>query len=461
MFILMIIAFIAGYTAIALENNLKINKAAIALITGMLLWTLYVIGGVDILSSGVSTEWNNYMSIHPDSNTADGMINFITHNEILNHLMDISSILFFLIGAMTIVEIIDRHQGLKILTDKITTRDKSKLLWIICLLTFVLSALLDNLTTTIVMIAVIRKLMTDKTNRWIFTSMVIISANAGGAWSPIGDVTTIMLWIGGNVTTVPLIKDILLPSLTTMLLPLLIMTRKFKKVSVLRPYSTDMEPLEFSYRERLVILISGLSCLIFVPIFKTLTQLPPYVGMLLALGVLWIITDIVHKRKDAEVKRHYDAARIIRKIDTPTILYFFGILTAVSALQSAGQLAVVSAFLDEHLGNVYLIDMAIGLMSSTIDNSALVAGSMGMYPLEAANATGYAANFVQDGSFWAFLAYCAGTGGNILIIGSAAGVAAMGLEKIEFMWYLKNFSRMALTGYFGGALVYYILHVLL
>jgi Na+/H+ antiporter NhaD/arsenite permease-like protein len=461
MFILMIIAFIAGYTAIALEHNLKINKAAIALITGMVLWTLYAIGGVDILSSGLSSSWNDYVALNPGKNSASDMINFITHIEILEHLMDIASILFFLIGAMTIVEIIDRHQGLKILTDKITTRNKIKLLWIICLLTFILSALLDNLTTTIVMIAVIRKLMTDKTNRWIFTSMVIISANAGGAWSPVGDVTTIMLWIGGQVTTMPLIKEILLPSFVTMLIPLIIMSRKFKKVSVLRPYSTDMEPMEFSYKERVIILVSGLSCLIFVPIFKTLTHLPPYVGMLLALGVLWIITDIVHKKKDIEVKRHYDAARIIRKIDTPTILYFFGILTAVAALQSAGQLAIISDFLDTHLGNVYFIDLAIGLMSSTIDNSALVAGTMGMYPLEAANATGYAANFIQDGSFWAFLAYCAGTGGSILIIGSAAGVAAMGLEKINFVWYMKNFSRMAITGYFGGALTFYLMRLLM
>lgn len=460
MFILMIIAFIAGYGAIASENNLKVNKAAVALITGMTLWTLYVIGGVDILSSGSSSSWNDYLIAHPDKNSASDMIHFITHIEILEHLMDIASILFFLIGAMTIVEIIDRHQGLKILTDKITTRDKRKLLWIICFLTFILSALLDNLTTTIVMVAVIRKLMSEKTNRWIFTSMVIISANAGGAWSPVGDVTTIMLWIGGQVTTMPLIKEVLIPSLVTMLLPLIIMSRKLKKVSVLRPYATEMEPMEFTYKERLIILIAGVSCLIFVPIFKTFTHLPPYVGMLLSLGVLWIITDIVHKSKGTEVKKHYDAARIIRKIDTATILYFLGILTAVSALQSAGQLALMSGFLDQHLGNVYFIDLAIGLLSSTIDNSALVAGAIGMYPLETANATGYAANFMQDGDFWSFLAYCAGTGGNILIIGSAAGVAAMGLEKINFIWYMKNFSRMALTGYFGGAIVYYLITLL-
>jgi len=460
MFTLMIIAFIAGYAAIALENKLRINKSAIALITGMLLWTLYAIGGIDILSSGVSEAWNTFLASNPDSNSNYGMMHFITHNQIYEHLTDIASILFFLIGAMTIVEIIDRHQGLKILTDKITTRNKAKLLWILCFLTFFLSALLDNLTTTIVMIAVIRKLMTDKTNRWVFTSMVIIAANSGGAWSPVGDVTTIMLWIGGQVTTMPLLAEVLIPSLVTLIIPLLIITPRIKKTGVIRPFSTEMEQMEFSYKERLLILIAGLSCLIFVPIFKTFTHLPPYVGMLLALGVLWIITDIIHKKKDDEIKRQYDASRIIRKIDTSTILYFLGILTAVSALQSAGQLALMSHFFDEHLGNVYMIDLAIGLLSSTIDNSALVAGAMGMYPLEPVNATGYAANFIQDGTFWSFLAYCAGTGGNILIIGSAAGVAAMGLEKISFVWYMKNFSRMAITGYIAGAITYYLIHVI-
>lgn len=457
MFVLMIIVFVVGYAAIALENKLAVNKSAVALIIGMLLWTLYVIGGIDILSSGLSLAWNEFITNNPGRNSATDMINFITHNEIYEHLKDISSILFFLIGAMTIVEIIDRHQGLKILTDKITTRNKAKLLWIICILTFFLSALLDNLTTTIVMIAVIRKLMTDKTNRWIFVSMVIIAANSGGAWSPVGDVTTIMLWIGGQVTTIPLLKTVLLPSFVTLLIPLLIITPKLKKRGILRPSSTDLERIEFSYKERLVILISGLSCLIFVPIFKTFTQLPPYVGMLLALGVLWIITDIIHKKKNDEIKKQYDASRIIRKIDTSTILYFFGILSAVAALQSAGHLAIVSKFFNEHLGNIYLIDLSIGLLSSTVDNSALVAGSMGMYPLETTNAIGYAANFVQDGAFWGFLAYCAGTGGNILIIGSAAGIAAMGLEKINFIWYMKNFSRLAISGYFGGAIVYYLL----
>ncbi len=461
MFILMIIVFIAGYTAIALEHNLKTDKAALAIVTGMLIWTLYAIGGVDILSMGLSSSWQEFITTNPLENNAEGMINFITHNEVFHHLSEISSILFFLIGAMTIVEIIDRHQGFKIITDKIKTRKKSKLLWIICLLTWILSALLDNLTTTIVMIAVIRKLITNKTNRWVFASMVIISANAGGAWSPIGDVTTIMLWIGGQVTAKNIILTLFLPSLVTILIPLLIISPKMKKGGIIRPASTYMEKLEFSYKERMIILISGVVCLLFVPIFKTVTHLPPYMGMLFALGVLWLVTDIIHKKKDGEIKRQYAVSRILRKIDTSTVLFFLGILSAVAALQSAGHLALTSEWLNEHMGDVYLIDLTIGVLSAIVDNVPLVAGSMGMYAIEPAGSIGYAANFVQDGVFWEFLAYCAGTGGSILIIGSAAGVAAMGMEKINFMWYMKNFSRLALTGYLAGAALYYIIEMFL
>lgn len=457
----MIIIFIVGYTSIALEHNLKTDKAALALITGMLMWTIYAVGGTNILSMGLSASWNNFITTNPMANDAEGMIHFITNHEVFHHLADISSILFFLIGAMTIVEIIDRHQGFKIITDKIKTRKKSKLLWIICILTWFLSALLDNLTTTIVMIAVIRKLVTDKPNRWVFASMVVIAANAGGAWSPIGDVTTIMLWIGGQVTAKNIILTLFLPSLLTLIVPLLILTPKIKKGGVVRPVSTYMEKLEFSYRERMVILIAGVVCLLFVPVFKTITHLPPYMGMLLALGILWLVTDIIHKKKDKDIKRQYAVSRIVRKIDTSTVLFFMGILSAVAALQSAGHLFVTSQWLNEHIGNVYLINMVIGVLSSIVDNVPLVAGSMGMYAIEATGSVGYAANFVQDGVFWEFLAYCAGTGGSMLIIGSAAGVAAMGMEKINFIWYMKNFARLAISGYLAGAALFYVLETLL
>jgi len=456
-FTLMIIIFIVGYTAIALEHSLKVDKAATALITGMLMWTVYVFGGVDILSSGTSTAWNSFVATNPAENTQTGILHFITNHEIFHHLSDIASILFFLIGAMTIVEIIDRHQGFKILTDRVQTRNKAKLLWILCFLTFFLSALLDNLTTTIVMIALIRKLIFDKTNRWVFASMIIIAANSGGAWSPIGDVTTIMLWIEGHVTTSHLVTKLMIPSIFALIIPLLIITPKMRKASIHRPISTDMEKIEFSNKERLVILISGVCCLLFVPLFKTITHLPPFVGMLLSLGVLWVITDIVHKRrKDQKIMNQYAVSKIIRRVDTSTILFFFGILAAVAALQSAGHLAISSKWLDDTLGNVYLINITIGVLSSIVDNVPLVAGAIGMYNMEPATAVGYAHNFIQDGIFWEFLAYCAGTGGSILIIGSAAGVAAMGMEKIPFGWYLKNFSRLALSGYLGGAIVYYI-----
>lgn len=457
MFTLMIIIFIIGYSAIALEHSLKVDKAATALITGMLMWTVYVFGGIEILSSGVSKAWNSFVSTNPTENSPAGILHFITNHEIFHHLSDIASILFFLIGAMTIVEIIDRHQGFKILTDRVQTRNKAKLLWILCFLTFFLSALLDNLTTTIVMIALIRKLISDKTNRWVFASMIIIAANSGGAWSPIGDVTTIMLWIEGHVTTSHLVTKLMIPSIVTLALPLIIITPKMRKASIHRPMATDMEKIEFNQKERLVILISGVCCLLFVPLFKTITHLPPFVGMLLSLGTLWVITDIVHKRKnDQKIMNQYSVSKIIRRVDTSTILFFFGILAAVAALQSAGHLAISAKWLDDSLGNVYLINITIGVLSSIVDNVPLVAGAMGMYNMEPATAIGYAHNFIQDGVFWEFLAYCAGTGGSILIIGSAAGVAAMGMEKISFGWYLKNFSRLALTGYLGGACVYYI-----
>jgi Na+/H+ antiporter NhaD/arsenite permease-like protein len=329
-----------------------------------------------------------------------------------------------------------------------------------------MSAALDNLTTTIVMVALLRKLIDDKKTRWFFASMVVLAANAGGAWSPIGDVTTIMLWIGGQVTTLKIIVGVFLPSLVCMVVPLIVLSFT-QKGDVTRPkinenYSGSTTPFEQKF-----LLILGVSGLLFVPIFKTVTHLPPYMGMLLSLSVIWAITEILHKNKEKEIKDKLRPVNILKKVDTPTVLFFLGILSAVAAMQSAGHLAILSEKLDAALGNVYLIGIAIGILSSIVDNVPLVAGAMGMYPIAnpeiiaAATNPEYMQAFVQDGVFWEFLAYTAGTGGSMLIIGSAAGVAAMGLEKIDFIWYMKKITWIAAIGYFAGAGVYYLQYALL
>lgn len=451
LFVLMVIVFIIGYIFIALEHPLKIDKAASALFIGSFLWVLYIFGAFDIFTSGLSNAWNEYFAANPDANTIDGMRNFIVSSEIIRHLGEISEILFFLLGAMTIVEITDQHQGFKVITDRIKTTNKVKLLWIISFITFILSAILDNLTTTIVIVALLRKLIADKETRWFYAGMVILAANAGGAWSPIGDVTTIMLWIGGQVTTFNIIKGVFLPSLISMVIPLTILSFTMKG-HVTRPEIDTTEEDHTTSSERNLMLILGVGGLLFVPVFKTITHLPPYMGMLLSLAVIWITTEIMNVRKPKE--RRLSVSSILKKVDIPTILFFLGILSAVAALQSAGHLTLLSQYLDEKLGNVYLIGGAIGFLSAIVDNVPLVAGAMGMYPIADPGATGYLANFVVDGTFWEYLAYTAGTGGSMLIIGSAAGVAAMGLEKIDFIWYLKKISWLALIGYLAGIGVY-------
>jgi Na+/H+ antiporter NhaD/arsenite permease-like protein len=369
---------------------------------------------------------------------------------------EISEILFFLMGAMTIVEVVDQHEGFKIITDKIKTTNKVKLLWILSFLTFFMSALLDNLTTTIVLVALLRKLIDDKQTRWFFASMVVLAANAGGAWSPIGDVTTIMLWIGGQVTALRIIEGVLLPSLASMIVPLVILSFTMKG-NVTRP-DFDEDDVDYTTKsEQILFLIMGVSGLLFVPVFKTLTHLPPYMGMLLSLGVLWVVGELIHKDKPREIKNKLKVVAVLRRVDVPTVLFFLGILSAVAALQSAGHLFLLADYLDEKLGNIFLIDIAIGVLSSIVDNVPLVAGAMGMYPITDATATGYDAFFMVDGAFWEFLAYTAGTGGSMLIIGSAAGVAAMGLEKIDFIWYLKRITWLAVIGYLSGAAVYYVM----
>lgn len=427
--ILMIVVFVLGYLAIALEHPIKIDKAASSLITGMVCWALYVFTGADphIVEEG------------------------LTH-----HLYEIASILFFLLGAMTIVELVDAHEGFAVITDRIKTTNKVKLLWILSILTFFFSAALDNLTTAIVMVSLLRKLIDDKETRWIFAGVVIIAANAGGAWSPIGDVTTTMLWIKGQLPDVVIIiTNLFIPSVFTLLVPLLILTFLMKG-EVKRPRRREgiehyINPTTPS--ERSLVFGLGVAGLLFVPVFKTVTHLPPFMGMMLSLGILWVVTEIVHRKKNREEKSKLSVLYVLHRIDSASVLFFLGILLAVSALQEVGHLNIVSGWLDKTIGNIYAINMAIGLLSAVVDNVPLVAAAQGMYDIEPTGP------FAASGHFWQFLAYCAGTGGSALIIGSAAGVAVMGLEKIDFIWYMKKISLLAISGYVAGAVVYYLLHL--
>lgn len=458
----MVVVFVLGYLAIALEHPIKVDKAASALIIGTLTWVVYILGAEGILHLGFSPAWEAFLVSHPDVHGLHAIHEFIVEKEIIHHLGEIGEILFFLLGAMTIVEVVDQHEGFKIITDKIKTANKVKLLWILSFLTFFMSALLDNLTTTIVLVALLRKLIDDKETRWFFASMVVLAANAGGAWSPIGDVTTIMLWIGGQVTALKIIEGVILPSIVCMAVPLIILSFTMKG-NVKRPEIDENEEDFTTPRERLLFLVLGVSGLLFVPVFKTTTHLPPYMGMLLSLGLIWVVGEIIHRNKPKEIKDKLKVTAILQRVDVPTVLFFLGILSAVAALQSAGHLSLMATYLDEKLGNIFLIDIAIGVLSSIVDNVPLVAGAMGMYPVATPEMLQTAANpeymkfFVQDGLFWEFLAYTAGTGGSILIIGSAAGVAAMGLEKIDFIWYLKRISWLAIIGYLAGAGVYYLM----
>jgi Na+/H+ antiporter NhaD/arsenite permease-like protein len=438
----MMVVFVIGYVCIALEHPLQINKTATALLLSMLMWLLFVLG--DPTTFPAYAGFQAYLAQHPDAT----FVSWITHVPLIEHLGEVAEILFFLLGAMTIVEIVDTHGGFRLITDRIRTTRKTHLLWIISLLTFLMSAILDNLTTSIVMMALLRKLIGNRNDRWIFAGMVILAANAGGAFSPIGDVTTIMLWIAGHISTANIIRMTFLASLVSLLIPLLILTFRFKG-HIARP-ETPAGPTAgtppLAPRERNTVFFLGVGALLFVPIFKSLTHLPPYLAMLGGLSLLWIITGLMHRRKPEPQRQHLSASRIITRIDTPSILFFLGILMAVNALQTCGQLSLLSTTLDrmplEEPNKYYLISMIIGLFSSIIDNVPLVAGAMGMY------------HFPTDHYFWEFLAYTAGTGGSILIIGSAAGVAVMGMEKIDFLWYLKKISWLALAGYAGGCIVY-------
>jgi len=423
--IIIALIFVLGYIFIILEHKLDLNKAASALLTGVICWAVYVLMSAD---------------------------SHLVNEQLLEHLGEISGILFFLMGAMTIVEVIDAHDGFEVITRMIKTTSKRKLLWIIGLLTFFLSAVLDNLTTTIVMVTLLRKLISDKNERMLFTGLVIIAANSGGAWSPIGDVTTTMLWIGGQVSTWKIIVKLILPSLVSLFVPLIAFTFMLKgNTRKLPVINASGNPMASTF-ERNLFFFAGVGALLFVPVFKTITHLPPFMGMMFGLGLLWLLSEFVHKDKNEEEKSRYSVRHALHRIDMPSVLFFLGILIAISALQSSGMLSHLAVLMEEKIRNINLVVLSIGLLSSVVDNVPLVAAAIGMYDLQV---------YPTDHYFWEFLAYCAGTGGSALIIGSAAGVAAMGMEKINFFWYLRKISLFALLGYFAGAMVYILQHQML
>lgn len=427
-----IITFFIGYLLIVLEHPLKVNKTASALLTGIVCWVLIAI-------------------MTPDSAVRELVAGREYHawvgQNLSHHLSNISEILFFLLGAMTIVEVIDSHNGFRKVTKLIRSKNVVTLIWVLSWVTFFLSALLDNLTTSIVMVSLLRKLVKDKEMRMYIAALVVIAANAGGAWSPIGDVTTTMLWVGGQASTSVLIPSLIVPSLLNLLVPLLVVS------FLLRNEQPIQIPKESSDEKRVqgdnLILAIGLGGLILVPVFKSVTHLPPYAGILLVLSIVWASTEWLHKGKTKEDKMAYLPSNALARIDTPSILFFLGILLAVASLETLEILAHLSQNLEVWVGNQSLIVFIIGLASSVVDNVPLVAAAMAMYDL---------AVFPLDHSLWIFLAYAAGTGGSILIIGSAAGVAVMGMENIDFIWYLKRISWLALLGYVAGCLYFIAVH---
>ncbi len=448
---LIIIIFVLGYLAIALEHPIKINKTASALVTGVLCWTLFVLSEPTetLLTSKHYMDFINELKSHANFSllSASQIHTEYVVESLGHHLNEIAQILFFLMGAMTIVELVDAHHGFRFITKHINTKNPKRLLWIVCWVTFFLSAALDNLTTTIVMISLVRKLIPNKEMRLFFAGMIIIAANAGGAWSPIGDVTTTMLWIGGQISAYGIIKAIFLPSIVCMLVPLIYLNFTLKGTLGIPEIDTDTSDSHVTSGNLMLFL--GLAALISVPIFKTTTHLPPYLGMMLGLGVIWIVSEFINPDLDESIKKQYTAANALGRIDMPSVLFFLGILLAVGALQSMSTLANFAEYLNQSIGDNRIIITLIGALSAIVDNVPLVAASMGMYTLEA---------YPTDHMIWEYLAYCAGTGGSMLVIGSAAGVAAMGMEKIEFVWYLKRITLLAASGYFAGAIVYLIIH---
>jgi len=436
MFYLIIVLFIAGYAAITLERRLSVDRTAIALVTGASIWVCIAIGGD------------------------------MPHQELVKHLGGISELLFFLLGTMTIVEVVDSRGGFSMLSKLFKTAVKVKLLWMLSFLTFFMSAVMGSLPATIVMITLMWKMIGGNSTRWLFAAMIVISANAGGACSPIGNVTTSMLWIGGQLSTWHVILQLLVPCILCMLVPLVILSLDMKGEAV-PPAHVDSASflIHATDRERWTILFSGIGGLMLVPVFYSFMQLPPYLGVLLVLAVIWLTIEILH-RKQKELKLRISLSGIFKKIDISTILFFLGILLAVAGLESAGHLNLLGVFLDEKVHSIYTINIVIGALSSVVDHVPLVAGAVGMYDTVTPDAfaavsdpakAAFMRHFVQDGSFWKLLAYCAGTGGNILIIGSVSGIAAMGLAKINLMWYIRKISLLALAGYLSGFAAYYLI----
>jgi len=419
------VVFVLCYALIALEHPVKINKSATALIAAGVMWTLYS------LASPLGVEE--------------------VVKQLSEKLAETAAIVFFLIGAMTIVEVTDSHGGFEVITSRIKATKLASLLWIIGFISFFLSSILDNMTTTIVMITLMKRLLKDHSQRLFFAGIIVIAANAGGAWTPIGDVTTTMLWIGGQITTGKIMKGLFIASMVNMAVPLILASLTLKG-DVVPPDKVKKGAVAISQFEKTVMFFMGMGSLIFVPVFKAITHLPPYLGILLALGMLWLVGDLLHRKKSAEEKEHLTFTKALRRIDMASVVFFIGILLAVATLSANGMLPALASWLDARIGNQSVIVTVIGLVSAIVDNIPLVAASMGMYPL---------AQFPPDSSIWEFMAYCAGTGGSILIIGSAAGVAAMGLEQIQFFWYARRIAPLALIGYFSGVAAYMIQNALL
>ena len=415
----LIAIFVIAYAAIALEHPLKINKSGSALVGAGLLWTIYAMSMGDA---------------------------HLVSEQLGESLMSTAQIVFFLMGAMTIVEVVDAHNGFEVITTRIKTSRLSTLMWLVGFVTFFLSAMLDNLTTTIVMISLMRKLLAKREDRLFFAGIIVIAANAGGAWSPIGDVTTTMLWIGGQITSLAIIKSVFLPSLVCLLVPLAIVAFVLRGQTVVAPERvSESGELRSTNFERNLMFFLGLGILVAVPAFKTITHLPPFLGILFGLGLLWVVGDLVHRHKDDAAKQHLTLVHALTKIDMGSLVFFIGILLAVATLEHTHVLTALASWLDQTVGRLDIIVMIIGLASAVVDNVPLVAAAMGMYSLT---------QYPPDHFFWEFLAYCAGTGGSILIIGSAAGVAAMGLERIQFFWYFKKIGGLAFVGYLAGAGTY-------
>lgn len=461
---IILLIFILGYLLIAMESKIHINKAAVALIMAPLLWTLYTFAAPETIIQANTAAFHEFLSTHPDYislTKAEQVVKFIVNSQIVNQLGNVAEILFYLLGALTIVELIDIHKGFQGITDRITTSNKKKLLWLIGGITFFMSSVLDNMTSAIVMMTLLQKILNTPQDKWTFGGIIIIAANAGGAWTPIGDVTTIMLWIGDNITSGHIMQTLFFPALISLIIPLWLVSLKLKG-NITHSDNTHLSSSVFpTLKERNYILILGILSLLAVPVFKSLTQLPPFAGILLALGMLWIYMEIMYNhQKGLPTQNQYRMSYVLSKIDFSSILFFLGILLAVAALDAIGILNKLAVFSDKQIHNVYLVSIIFGLLSSVIDNVPLVAACMAMYPVISPQSAahmpepGYMLNFVKDGTFWELIAYCTGTGGSLLIIGSAAGVVVMGLEKISFIWYLKHISWLALVGFFSGIGIY-------